>query len=83
MSITHERRTRAEAYGSKQFAGEIAEILQRSRKEVSLHIEALLGAQRIPIEAPEYTAEWAASQEAARILAAIGSRQVNPGSLNG
>ncbi|SDO47894.1 hypothetical protein [Afipia sp. GAS231] len=81
MSTIWECAVRGEEYGSARFARKVGEILQRNSKDVSLHLAALLRAGRIPIETTAAQAEWAASQEAARILAAIGSRQVNPASV--
>ncbi|MEA2729341.1 MAG: hypothetical protein QOF70_3816 [Acetobacteraceae bacterium] len=81
MSTIWECAVRGEEYGSARFARKVGEMLQRNPKDVSLHVAALLRAGRIPIETNADQAEWAASQEAARILAAIGSRQVNPASV--
>lgn len=83
MSTIWECAVRGEEYGSARFARKVGEILERNSKDVSLHLAALLRAGRIPIETIAALAEWAASQEAARILAAIGSRQVNPASVVG
>jgi hypothetical protein len=83
MSTIWECAVRGEEYGSARFARKVGEILQRDSKDVSLHLAALLRAGRIPVETTAAQAEWAASKEAARILAAIGSRQVNPASVVG
>ena len=72
---------RAGAYRSVRFVRALADVTERDHLSVRFSIEVLLDAGILPIHVPVIAAEAAAAMEGARILAAIASRQVTPGSV--
>jgi hypothetical protein len=73
-----ETSSRAKAYRSDAFQREVREILQRLRRDIRLYVDSLVKADRLPVDPP---GEVAAGTEAARILSAVASRQIETASV--
>lgn len=73
--------SRAKAYRSDGFQREVGQILQRDRRDVRLYVSAMLKAGRIPVDSPDASPEVIVGREAARILAAVASRQIKDASV--
>lgn len=76
-----ESSSRAKAYRSDEFQREVGQILQRGRRDIRLFVDALLKADRVPVVAPGPQQDAAVATEAARILAAVASRQIKAASV--
>jgi hypothetical protein len=72
---------RATIYRSANFVRHVAGILQRDPRDVRLHVHTLLETGRVPIEMPDQEAAAAIGTEAARILCAVASRQIQSSSV--
>ncbi|MBR0749976.1 hypothetical protein JQ582_39310 [Bradyrhizobium japonicum] len=70
---------RARAYMSSGFARDVGEILLRPRQDLRLYVKSLVDDGSVPVRtAPDAEA---VAIEAARILAAVASRQIKPASV--
>lgn len=81
MIVFRTATSRAEVYRSDEFQREVAKILQRDRRDVRLYVCTMLKAGRIAVDEPDASPEATVGREAARILAAIASRQIKDASI--
>jgi hypothetical protein len=80
MIVFREASSRAAAYQSDAFQREVAEILQRPRSDIRLYVDALVKADRLPVDPPGEAAA-AVGAEAARIISAVACRQIKADSV--
>jgi hypothetical protein len=80
MIVFRSASSRAAAYRSNAFQREVGEILQRERSDVRVYVDALVKADRLPVDPPGEAAA-AVGTEAARILPAVASRQIKADSV--
>jgi hypothetical protein len=80
MIVFREASSRASAYRSNAFQREVGEILQRPRRDIRLYVDALVKADRLPVDSPG-AVEAAVGTEAARILSAVAARQIKAASV--
>jgi hypothetical protein len=73
--------SRAAAYRSDAFQRDVGQILQRDRRDIRLYVDALVKADRVPVEPSGEAAAAAVGTEAARILSAVACRQIKAASV--